>query len=289
MSDIKIAKERGRIPKKLKRNPEDKKAKLRAKKEEEVPKVETNEEEETVYISSKINEIFATSEIVQYFTNKLDKAIELTISFPLKHEIQLTKFLITIGDKTIISKVLTKEKAEEKYTDAISSGNTGIISTFNETYSNYTVNVGNILPKEKVKLTSIFNQMITSQDMSYEFSFLEHYPSFVYLGKKAQSKKIKGKFILNTKSKITRLISPFMDENAQKSTNFKVSFNENYTQATIDFNKDIEKEESDLKKINQKQVRHIPHAFKNDLRRHILNPNPPVNVINNTIANVNQL
>jgi len=34
-------------------------------------------------------------------------------------EIQLSKFVITIGNKIIISKVLEKAKAEEKYTDTI--------------------------------------------------------------------------------------------------------------------------------------------------------------------------
>ena len=290
MLEIQIKKERGRVPKKIQRKPETAKEKnIRAQRKEEKPKVVINEEEETVFITSTINEIFATSEVTQYFTNKLDKSIELTISFPLKHEIQLTKFIISIGNKTVISKVLVKEKAEEKYSDTISSGNTGFLSSFDESYSNYTVNVGNVLPTEKVKLVSIFNQMITSEDMSYEFSFMEHYPCFVYEGKKVQSKKLKGKFILNTKSKITRLITPYMDENMQKSTTIKVTFNENYTQATIDFNKNTETEEVELKKINPIHISKIPPALRRGRRpMPIINPNPPNNnIINITIANVN--
>ena len=115
--------------------------------------------------------------MTQSFTNTLQKSIELKISFPLKPEIQLSKFVITIGNKLIISKVLEKGKAEEKYTDAIASGNTGFLSTFDESSKNYTINVGNVLPKERVILKSVFNQIITSQDMSYEFAFLEHYLS----------------------------------------------------------------------------------------------------------------
>ena len=131
-------------------------------------------EDNTVHINSLINEIFATSEVTQAFTNTLSNSIELQISFPLKPEIQLSKFVITIGDKTIISKVLPKEKAEEKYTDSIASGNTGFLSTMDESGKNYTIRVGKVLPQERVILKSVFNQMITSQDMSYEFVFLEH-------------------------------------------------------------------------------------------------------------------
>ena len=94
---------------------------------------ENEKAEDTIYIKSSINEVFATSEVTQFFTNTLSKSIELTISFPLKQEIQLSKFIITIGDKKVISKVLPKEKAEEKYTDSIAQGNTGFISTFDDT------------------------------------------------------------------------------------------------------------------------------------------------------------
>jgi uncharacterized protein YegL len=254
-----IKKERNRLSKKQQRKIEDQKNKG---KPIEPKIVETDKDDEIVFITSSINEVFATSEVVEYFTNNLNKAVELTVSFPLKHEIQLTRFIITIGNKTVISKVLSKEKANEKYTDAIASGNTGILSSFNESFSNYTINIGNVLPNEKVKLTSIYNQMITSHDMSYEFSFLEHYPCFVFEGKKVESKRIEGKFILNTKSKITRLISPLMDEAAEKSTTFEVIFSDNYTQATINFNKNMEIED-----INQAPGRTRKRAF---------NPNQPV-------------
>jgi hypothetical protein len=281
-TNITIKKERSRVPKKLPRKvvPEEPKQKLRGQLKEKEEKIEEKKEveneeakikEETVYINSSINEVFATTEVIQYFINKLEKAIELKITFPLKPEIQLTKFEIALGDKTVISKVLDKEKAQEKYTDAIASGNTGLLASFDENYSFYTVNVGNVAPKETVKLTTLYNQMISTQDMSYEFSFMEHYPCFIYLSKKVQSKKINGKFILNTKSKITRLISPFMDETAKKSTNFNITFNENYTQAIIDFNKDIEIET--VQKQNQKKrpKRPLHPALKKGKRDHLIN------------------
>ena len=84
------------------------------------------ERDDTVYLHSKINEIFATTESIQYFTNILNNPIELTIYIPIIEEITLMKFVISINEKIIISKVLSKEKEKEKYTDAISSGNEGI-------------------------------------------------------------------------------------------------------------------------------------------------------------------
>ena len=248
---------------------------------EEVKKELASSEDNVVFINSNINELFATSEVTQSFTNTLQKSIELTVSFPLKPEIQLSKFVITIGNKIIISKVLEKGKAEEKYTDAIASGNTGFLSTFDESSKNYTINVGNVLPKERVILKSVFNQIITSQDMSYEFAFLEHYPCFIYSDNAVQSKKISGKFILNTKSKITRLISPYMDENAKKNITFNVNFNEDYTEATIDFEKKIEIESEKKEPIHKP----FPSRLKKVVRPG--NIRVPGNALINNIANNN--
>ena len=262
-------------------------------KKKEEPKEIVATEDSTVTINSTINELFATSEVTQSFTNTLSNSIELKISFPLKQEIQLTRFVITIGNKTIISKVLPKEKAEEKYTDAIASGNTGILSTMDKTGKSYIINVGNVLPKERVVLKSVFNQMITSQDMSYEFVFLEHYPCFIYSDNVVLSKKINGTFILKTKSKITRLISPYMDKNAEKTTKFDVKYNEDYTEAKITFEKKIETE-SEKKEIptpihpNKKFIAHQPRPINiirpiggNNIINHPIHPgnNNPINKI----------
>lgn len=118
------------------------------------------EKEDTIYLSSNINELYGVTEITQYYTNTLNSAIELSIAFPILEDISLTKFIVTIGEKTISSKVLPKEKAEQKYNDSISSGNTGFLSNYNNSLKCYTINIGNIPPKQKVKLSSWFIQMI---------------------------------------------------------------------------------------------------------------------------------
>ena len=66
-----------------------------------------------------MNEIFATTEITQYLTNKSDYSIELKILFPILKKISLSKFVVTLNDKEIISKVMQKEKTAEKYNDSI--------------------------------------------------------------------------------------------------------------------------------------------------------------------------
>ena len=196
------------------------------------------EREDTIYLNSNVNEIYASTELTQYFSNPLDNDIELTISFPIKEEISLTKFVVIIDEKVVLSKVMAKEKAEEKYNDSIASGNQGFISTYDEQMNNYSVNIGNINPKQKIKLNTIFIQMIGSQDMSYEFDIMEKYPSFHYKGlnkNDARNKIIKANFNIETQSKITRLIAPLLDEEAKKNSTYEVAFSNDFKKAEIKY------------------------------------------------------
>jgi hypothetical protein len=197
---------------------------------------EDKEREDTIYLKSNINEIFASTELTQYFINSLENPIELIISFPIKEEINLNKFIVQIGEKIVTSKVMKKEIAEEKYDDSISSGNTGFLGEYDNEMKSYSINLGNINPKEKVILKAFFIQNIGTQDMSYEFIIMEKYPTFHYkeLNKEgARNKIIKANFIIEAQSKITRLIAPFFDEMAQNKSTYEVTFSNDYKKAEI--------------------------------------------------------
>ena len=200
-----------------------------------------NKDDNTVYITSKVNEIFASTELTQYFTNPLENSIELTIFFPIKEEINLSKFEVSMDDQIILSKVMPKEKAEEKYNDAIASGNVGVISSYQEKQNVYSVNIGNLKPKKQIKLHSVFIQMIGTQDMSYEFSIMEKYPSFHYKelnsDDQSKNKKIIANFEILTQSKITRLIAPFYNEEAKKNSKYSVKYSSDYKKAEIEYSK----------------------------------------------------
>ena len=200
--------------------------------------MEVEAKDNVIYLRSKVNELFATTELTQYFTNELKDSIELTILFPIKEEIDLSKFVVSIDDKTVISKVMPKEKAEEKYNDSIASGNVGIYSSYQDNQNSYSVNIGNIKPNQKIKLVTVFIQMIGTQDMSYEFNIMEKYPSFHYkeLNKeKPRNKIINANIEIETQSKITRLIAPFMDEQAKKNSTYEVQYNQDYKKAKIKY------------------------------------------------------
>ena len=201
--------------------------------------------DDIIYLNSKINEIFASTDLTQYFTNTLKDSIELTILFPIKEEITLSKFVVSIDDKIVLSKVMAKEKAEEKYNDSVASGNVGFYSRYSEDQNSYSVNIGNLKPNQQIKLNTIFIQMIGTQDMSYEFNIMEKYPTFHYKEineKNPRNKTIKANFEIKTESKITRLIAPFFDEEAKKNSSFEVQYSPDYKSAQIKYIKNPDNE-----------------------------------------------
>ena len=213
---------------------------LEMKEPEEEIKIKLNQEEEikhdekedNIDIKSEVNEFYAITQVTQYYKNNNKAPVELSIIYPLKKEINFRKFTINVNGKKSVSKIYPKEKAEEKYSDAMAGGNIGILSKYAEEEPNsYSINIGNVGPDATVELTSEFIQFITSEDMSFCFSVMTNYPTFSDSISKEHSKNINGKINLKTHSKITRLVN----KNFVIDKNFKQEFNNDYTECNIDF------------------------------------------------------
>ena len=115
-----------------------------------------------VQVETELNEYYAKTNIIQYYVNKLDAPIELILKFPNNSKVQFSKFTLEMNNKTVISKVIEKEKAKEKYSDAIASGNVGALSSEEDNFIK--VNIGNIQSKNIAKLTSEFIQFINTEE-----------------------------------------------------------------------------------------------------------------------------
>ena len=110
------------------------------------------------YIYSKINELYAKIKINQKFLNLSKNPLELKIYINKRKGVIFSSFTAEIGDSIKVkSKVIKKEKAEEKYSDAISSGNAAIfVSEDPYDQNRIIVNMGNIPAYGKVVFTSEF-------------------------------------------------------------------------------------------------------------------------------------
>ncbi len=91
--------------------------------------IENEKKTNLIYINSYINELLSQTEVTQYFKNDNSLPIELEIVLPTLDNCTITRFEMIKNNKKVISKILEKEKAFEKYTDTISTGNSSLLGT----------------------------------------------------------------------------------------------------------------------------------------------------------------
>ena len=166
--------------------------------------------EAEVNIESKVNEIFATTKVTQKLFNNFDNPIELEVYiFKYLDNIIFSSFYAKIGDSTEAkSKVIKKEKAEEKYTDVISSGNAAIYTTIDPKDENkIIVHIGNIPPKQELVFKTEFIQFTESSQNAYEFELFRNLPILKgsKKGKEYKNKIIKGNVEIKTNSSIIKI------------------------------------------------------------------------------------
>ena len=188
--------------------------------------VDIPEENNCVKIEADFNEFYGITKVTQNYRNQTDKPIELNLTIPLRPEIQFSQFRVRLDDKIIVSRILDKEKAEEKYIDSIAQGNTGIISSYNEKQYAYHINLGNLNPGSNVIITTEFIQFLTSEDLSYCFSVMENYLSL--------SNNLTYTINIKAESKITRLISRKLKERCVDGL-LNITNNNDKTNYTLNF------------------------------------------------------
>ena len=168
-----------------------------------------------VNIDSKVNEVFATTSVTQKILNNSENPIEVEVYIKKNLEnLIFSSFYAQIGDSTKVkSKVIKKEKAEEKYSDTISSGNAAIFTAIDKHDKNkIIVHIGNIPPKQELIFTSEFIQFTESSNNSLEYELIRNIPTLIGKeGKCFENDIIKGTIELNMKSKIKKTKKEFYD------------------------------------------------------------------------------
>ena len=174
---------------------------------------ENTENNNSFNIITHINELMFQTEVTQYFKNTKDNPIELEMVLPNLTDCNITRFEVIKNNQRIISKLLEKGKAEEKYNDTISTGNSSFLSYIS--YNLTKVCLGNISPGEEIELKTFFFGHVISKDISYQATFPVIFPDFILEDPKAKQspehynylkKIVKGKIYINTRTKITRLV-----------------------------------------------------------------------------------
>ena len=166
----------------------------------------------TVEINSQVNELFIKTILTQKLKNESENPIELQIFVNKNKNSIFSSFTAKIGEAIEVkSKVIKKSKAEEKYTDSISSGNAAIFVTYDSYLDRVIINMGNIPPKEEVIFISEFIQFIESAD-SYEFELFRNLPVFKEKSNFLENSEIKGTVEIKTGHKINKINKTVLSE-----------------------------------------------------------------------------
>ena len=166
----------------------------------------------TVEINSQVNELFIKTILTQKLKNESENPIELQIFVNKNKNSIFSSFTAKIGEAIEVkSKVIKKSKAEEKYTDSISSGNAAIFVTYDSYWDRVIINMGNIPPKEEVIFISEFIQFIESAD-SYEFELFRNLPVFKEKSNFLENSEIKGTVEIKTRHKINKINKTVLSE-----------------------------------------------------------------------------
>ena len=108
-----------------------------------------------------INEIFSRTEVELSYENNKENPVEIIVEVPMRSEIIFKHLTIKIKDKIIETKVIESNKAEEKYNDAIASGNTGIASSYDMDKKVCSLKIGNLPENETlIFIILLFNLLI---------------------------------------------------------------------------------------------------------------------------------
>ena len=163
-----------------------------------------NDYKVNIEINTEVSEIFAKTIVTQKFKNPTSNPLELKIYVYKIENIIFSSFSAQIGDSIKVkSKVIKKEKAKEKYSDAISSGNAAITVNEDEYINRLVIDMGNIPPNEEVTFISEFIQL-TETSKTYEFELFRNLPIFNGDTSIFKNENLKGTIEIKTKNKIIK-------------------------------------------------------------------------------------
>ncbi len=111
-----------------------------------------------VAVMATLTDLLCEVSIAQTYRNIEQQNIEAVYTFPLPIDAVLLDVEVQLGERVLRGHVVEKHAAEERYEDALSSGDSAVMLELLEP-GRYTMNVGNLLPGETAKITIRYSQL----------------------------------------------------------------------------------------------------------------------------------
>ncbi len=118
-------------------------------------------------IHARVAGMSALYTVTQTFENPFDEPIDAVYVFPLGDEAAVTRYSITIGDRTIAGEIETKEQARKTYEDAKAKGHTAALLE-QEKRNIFKQKIANIAPHEQIAVQMQYAELLGYADGQYE-------------------------------------------------------------------------------------------------------------------------
>ncbi|CDW74212.1 UNKNOWN [Stylonychia lemnae] len=97
-------------------------------------------------VNVRVMNSIATIEIIQTYFNDTSDPLEVFLNVPVDQEYGVGKLIVQIDEKIIEGKILEKQKAQERYDDAVAAGHTAALAQEEEDKEEIKLIIGNLLP-----------------------------------------------------------------------------------------------------------------------------------------------
>eukprot|EP00347_Sterkiella_histriomuscorum_P002847 403366571 len=132
-------------------------------------------------VAVKVMNTIATIDIIQTYSNDTTDPLEITLNVPIEKDYGMGKLTIQIDDNLIEGKILEKEKAKEKYDDALASGHTAVIAQEDENEKEDTIKliIGNLLPGQEAQVHMQLINVLKIEAAAYTFRVpVQYFPNY---------------------------------------------------------------------------------------------------------------
>ncbi len=121
-------------------------------------------------VKADIAGFIARVTVTQTFHNPYDEKIEAVYVFPLPHTAAIDDMTMTVGNRRIVGLIKRRTDAEALYQEAIEQGKTASLLE-QERPNIFTQSVGNIPPKDEVRIKISYVDVLDYDMGTYEFHF----------------------------------------------------------------------------------------------------------------------
>jgi len=124
----------------------------------------------TTHVQADISGFMARVTVRQEFENKFTTPIEAVYVFPLSQNGAVDRMTMTVGQRTIHGKIMTREEARSVYEAAKSEGKSAALLD-QERPNIFTQSVANIMPGDGIAVEISYVETLKYEDGAYEFVF----------------------------------------------------------------------------------------------------------------------